>query len=56
MSHYGEALDEIMERYPEQPEYLIFMLQDIQSEYGYISKESMQLACDRTGVPLTQGY
>ena len=56
MSHYGEALDEIIERYPHQPEYLIFMLQDIQTEYGYISKESMELVCDRAGVPLTQGY
>jgi len=56
MSHYAEALDEIMERYPGQPEYLIFMLQDIQSKYGYISKDSMLLACDRAGVPLTQGY
>jgi NADH-quinone oxidoreductase subunit E len=56
MSYFSEALDEIMERYPAQPEYLIIMLQDIQSSYGYISKESMQLACDRVGVPLTQGY
>lgn len=56
MRHYGEALDEIMERYPDQPEYLIFMLQDIQSTYGYISKESMQVVCDLAGVPLTQGY
>ena len=56
MSHYAEALDEIMERYPGQPEYLIFMLQDIQAKYGYISKDSMLLACDRAGVPLTQGY
>jgi len=56
MSHYGEALDDIMERYPAQTEYLIFMLQDIQATYGYISKESMQMACDRTDVPLTQGY
>jgi NADH-quinone oxidoreductase subunit E len=56
MSHYSEALDEIVERYPGEAEYLIIMLQDIQSRFGYISKESMQLACDRAGVPLTQGY
>ena len=56
MSYHAEAIDEIMERYPGQPEYLIFMLQDIQAKYGYLSEESMQLACDRTGVPLTQGY
>jgi NADH-quinone oxidoreductase subunit E len=56
MIHYGEKLDEIMERYPGQPEYLIFMLQDIQSNYGYISEDFMKLACEHSGVPYTQGY
>jgi NADH-quinone oxidoreductase subunit E len=56
MSHPGVMLDEIMEKYPGKPEYLIFLLQDIQSNYGYISADAMQQACDRTGVPLTQAY
>ena len=56
MDHYGVQIDDIIERYPDKPEYLIFLLQDIQSSYGFISPEAMQLACDRTGVPLTQGY
>ena len=55
MSHH-ETLDEILEHYPGKPEYLIFMLQDIQSSCGYISPNSMEQACDRAGVPLTQGY
>lgn len=56
MKEVAAELEEIMERYPGQPEYLIFYLQDIQSEYGYISQESMQEVCDRIGVPLTQAY
>ncbi|MFZ5572246.1 MAG: NAD(P)H-dependent oxidoreductase subunit E [Thermodesulfobacteriota bacterium] len=56
MKQVAAELDDIMERYPSQPEYLIFYLQDIQSEYGYISRESMQEVCDRIGVPLTQAY
>ena len=56
MEHCGVQIDEIIERYPDKPEYLIFLLQDIQSTYGYISQQAMQLACDRAGVPLTQGY
>lgn len=56
MEHYGVQIDEIIERYPDKPEYLIFLLQDIQASYGYISEDAMQQACDRTGVPLTQGY
>ena len=56
MNHPGIVIDDILERYPESPEYLIFLLQDIQSSYGYISPEAMQLVCDHTGVPETQAY
>ncbi len=56
MEQTGVQLDEIIERYPDKPEYLIFLLQDIQSSYGYISPDAMQQACARIGVPLTQGY
>ena len=56
MHHPGIVIDDILERYPESPEYLIFLLQDIQTSYGYISPESMQLVCDHTGVPATQAY
>ena len=56
MEHQGIQMDYILDRYPGEPEYLIFLLQDIQSSYGYISAEAMQSACDRSGVPLTQGY
>lgn len=56
MEHPGIEIDNIMERYPGEPEYLIFLLQDIQSSCGYISAGAMQSACNRAGVPLTQGY
>lgn len=49
-------IDEIMERYPGKPEYLIFLLQDIQSAFNYIPPEAMELACDHTGTPLSQAY
>ena len=49
-------IDEIIERYPGQPQYLIFLLQDIQSAFRYISPEAMNLVCDHTGVPLSQAY
>jgi NADH-quinone oxidoreductase subunit E len=56
MSQDTATLDDILERYPGSPEYLIFFLQDIQSSYGYISPDAIQLVCDRTNVPLTQAY
>ncbi len=49
-------IEDIIDRYPGRPEYLIFLLQDIQSSFGYISQESMRRVCDRTGVPLTRAY
>jgi NADH-quinone oxidoreductase subunit E len=49
-------IDDIIERYPGKPDSLIFLLQDIQSAYNYISPEAMTLVCDHTGVPLTQAY
>jgi NADH-quinone oxidoreductase subunit E len=45
-----------MERYPGKPESLIFLLQDIQSAYNYISPTAMNLVCDHVGIPLTQAY
>ena len=51
MAQVGKDMDTILEQYPAKPEYLIFLLQDIQSSYGYISQESMQQACDHAGVP-----
>ena len=49
-------IDEIIERYPGKEEYLIFLLQDVQSAFRYVSPEAMELICDHTGVPLSQAY
>jgi len=56
MEDQTETIYEIMGCYPEKPEYLIFLLQDVQSAYGYISPESMQAVSDHAGVPITQAY
>lgn len=49
-------IDEIIERYPGSPEYLIFLLQDIQAAFNYVSAEALLLVCDHTGVPESQVY
>ncbi|RJX34926.1 MAG: NAD(P)H-dependent oxidoreductase subunit E [Desulfarculus sp.] len=49
-------LDEIMERYPGRPESLIFLMQDVQAAFSYISPEALTLVCDYTGVPMSQAY
>ncbi|MFH1059865.1 MAG: NAD(P)H-dependent oxidoreductase subunit E [Pseudomonadota bacterium] len=49
-------IDEIIERYPGKPEYLIFLLQDIQAAYNYVSPEALDLVCQHTGVPLSTAF
>lgn len=49
-------IDEIIERYPGKPEYLIFLLQDIQAAYNYVSPEALDLVCQHTDVPLSTAY
>ena len=56
MLHQSEIIENILDRYPAKPEFLIFLLQDIQEDCGYISPESMQIVSDHTGVPVTQAY
>ncbi len=56
MLQNSEVFEEILNRYPGKPEYLIFLLQDIQSDCGYISPDAMQMVSDHTDVPVTQAY
>ena len=56
MLQQSEIIEDILERYPSKPEYLIFLLQDIQADCGYISPESMRRVSDHIGVPVTQAY
>ncbi len=50
------TLEQIMEGRRSQPNQLIEVLQDIQEEYGYISKEAMQVVSRSLGVPLIEVY
>ena len=56
MSSETATLDEILERYPGEPRYLISLLQDIQAEYGYIGRDAMNLVCDHSGVPMSRAW
>ena len=51
-----QTLDEILEGRRSQPNQLIEVLQDIQKNYGYISKETMQIVSQALGVPLIEVY
>jgi NADH-quinone oxidoreductase subunit E len=52
----GKDIDAILERYPEEPRYLIALLQDVQAEYNYISEENLKLICEHLCVPVTQAW
>jgi NADH-quinone oxidoreductase subunit E len=49
-------IDSLLEKYPNHPQHLISLLQDVQAEYNYISAEHLALICDHVGVPLTQAW
>ena len=50
------TLDQILEGRRSQPNQLIEVLQDIQKNYGYISKEAMQTVSQGLGVPIIEVY
>ncbi len=51
-----QTLDQIVEGRRSQPNQLIEVLHDVQNNYGYISKESIQTVSQALGVPLMEVY
>jgi NADH-quinone oxidoreductase subunit E len=51
-----KTLDRILEGRRSQPNQLIEVLQDIQENYGYISKEAMEDISQSLGVPIMEVY
>jgi NADH:ubiquinone oxidoreductase subunit E len=52
----AQTLEQIIAGRRSQPSQLIEVLQDVQHEYGYISKEAMLAASHDLGVPLIEVY
>jgi NADH:ubiquinone oxidoreductase subunit E len=50
------TLDQILERRRSQPHQLIEVLQDVQENYGYVSKEAMEAISRGLGVPIMEVY
>ncbi len=51
-----KTVGQILEGRRSQPNLLIEVLQDIQKDYGYISKEAMQTISQSLGVPIIEVY
>lgn len=49
-------MNELMHKYPKEQRYTLAILQDIQREYGYISKESMEKLSVYLDIPLSRLY
>jgi NADH-quinone oxidoreductase subunit E len=56
MSVTFKALENVLERYPPNPEHLISALQDVQTKFNYIPPEAMRAVCDHLGVPVSRGW
>ncbi len=49
-------IEEILARYPAEPQHLISVLQDIQLEYRYLPKEAIAKVAETLTVPLAKVY
>jgi NADH-quinone oxidoreductase subunit E len=47
----SDDLEDILEKYPPQPRYLIALLQDIQAAYRYLPAEAIARVCEYLGTP-----
>ncbi|HVO38301.1 MAG TPA: NADH-quinone oxidoreductase subunit NuoE [Spirochaetia bacterium] len=47
----SRSIDEVIEKYPPQREHLISILQEVQGEYGYLSRESIDRISGYLGLP-----
>ena len=56
MNHDFSKLPEIFNRYPQEPESLIAVLQDIQKEYHYLPCEALKEAARVLDVPLSKVF
>jgi NADH-quinone oxidoreductase subunit E len=51
-----ETVNQIVERYEEDPGMLIPMMQDLQAEYGYLPAEQLRAIAEELKIPLTRVY
>ena len=49
-------INEICDRYAQEPTPLMMILSDVQKEYGYIPLEVQELVSERTGIPVAEIY
>lgn len=60
MAHLSEAavakINEICDRYVDEPTPLMMILSDVQKEYGYIPLEVQELVSERTGISVAEIY
>ena len=50
------AIDAIIKKYGGRKEFLICILQDLQSRYGYLPKDALTRVADKLDIPLMQIY
>ena len=48
---HARPIDEVIAKYPKARDQLISILQEVQAEYGYLSRESIKRISDYLGLP-----
>jgi len=50
-THQARPIEQVVEKYPKSREHLISILQEVQAEYGYLSRESINHISGYLGLP-----
>ena len=56
MTQQARPFEEVIAKYPKSREHLISILQEVQAEYGYLSKESINRISDYLGLPSSKVF
>ena len=56
MTQQARPFEEVVAKYPKSREHLISILQEVQAEYGYLSKESINRISDYLGLPSSKVF
>ena len=56
MTQQARPIEQVITKYPRSREHLISILQEVQAEYGYLSKESINRISGLPGSAFFEGF
>lgn len=51
-----KEIGQVITAYPQEKRYVLAMMQDLQKKYHYLSRESLEMVAEHTGIPFSKVY